>query len=156
MFQINNMPARVLRLNAMTALIWCLAAAGLVFWILKFPMDSASRQSLAASAPKDGSGLMADADVKAARAWGVQSALPEVSVALSSRFQLLGVIASASGQGSALISVDGQPPKAFRVGQTLTDGVTLISLSAKQANLGPAAAGAGGFSLTLQGQGKAP
>jgi general secretion pathway protein C len=156
MFQINNMPARVLRPNTMTALIWCLAAAGLVFWVLKFPLDSAPLHSLAASDPKDGSGSMAEADVKTARAWGVQSAQPEVSVALSSRFQLLGVIASASGQGSALISVDGQPPKAFRVGQTLTDGVTLISLSAKQANVGPTAAGVGGFSLALQGQGKAP
>jgi general secretion pathway protein C len=156
MFQINNMPARVLRLNTMTAWVWCLAAAGLVFWMLKFPMDLAPSQNLAASAPKDGSVLMADADVKAARAWGVQSALPEVSVALSSRFQLLGVIASASGQGSALISVDGQPPKAFRVGQTLTEGLTLISLNAKQANVGPTGSGVGGFSLTLQGQGKAP
>jgi general secretion pathway protein C len=156
MFQINNMPARVLRLNALTASVWCLAAAGLVFWMLKFPMDSAPRQSMVASTPKDSSGLIADADVKAARAWGVQSARPEVSVALSSRFQLLGVIASASGQGSALISVDGQPPKAFRVGQTLTEGLTLISLSAKQANVGPTGSGVGGFSLTLQGQGKAP
>jgi hypothetical protein len=57
-------------------------------------MDLAPSQNLAASAPKDGSVLMADADVKAARAWGVQSALPEVSVALSSRFQLLGVSVS--------------------------------------------------------------
>jgi general secretion pathway protein C len=156
MFQINNMPARVLRPNTMTALVWCLAAAGLVFWVLKFPLDSAPLHSSAASDPKDGSGLMAEADVKTARAWGVQSAQPEVSVALSSRFQLLGVIASASGQGSALISVDGQPPKAFRVGQTLTEGLTLISLSAKQANVGPTGAGAGGFSLALQGQAKAP
>ncbi|PVE07626.1 type II secretion system protein N [Limnohabitans sp. Rim28] len=156
MFQINNMPARVLRTNTMTALIWCLAAAGLVFWVLKFPLDSAPLHSLAASVPKDGSGSMAEADVKTARAWGVQSAQPEVSVALSSRFQLLGVIASASGQGSALISVDGQPPKAFRVGQTLTEGLTLISLSAKQANVGPTGSGVGGFSLALQGQGKAP
>ena len=150
------MPARILRLNALTALIWCIAAVGLVFWTLKFPLDSELRLSLTIPTPNGGSGPAADAAVQAARAWGVQSALPEVSVALSSRFQLLGVIASASGRGSALISVDGQPPKAFRVGQTLTDGVTLISLSAKQANLGPAAAGAGGFSLTLQGQGKAP
>jgi general secretion pathway protein C len=48
---------------------------------------------------------------------------------------LIGVIASASGQGSALIATDGQPPKAYRVGQMVQDGVTLESLTARQAVL---------------------
>jgi hypothetical protein len=52
MFQINNMPARVLRLNAMTALIWCLAAAGLVFWILKFPHGFSASPELGRVSPK--------------------------------------------------------------------------------------------------------
>ena len=41
------------------------------------------------------------------------------------RFQLLGVIASASGHGSALITVDGQAPKPYRVGQSI-DGRWLV------------------------------
>ena len=57
------------------------------------------------------------------------------------QFQLLGVIAGGSGAGSALISVGGQPPKAFKVGQTLTDGVVLQRLKARQAELGSAANG---------------
>ncbi len=52
----------------------------------------------------------------------------------------MGVIASASGQGSALIATDGQPPKAYRVGQTVQDGWTLVSLTARQARLKSASA----------------
>jgi general secretion pathway protein C len=91
-----------------------------------------------------------------ARAWGVQVPLPEVSIAQSSRFELLGVVAGASGQGSALIAVDGQPPRAFRVGQTVTDGVVLQGLGPKQAQLGSATQGAALFSLSLPGTDKTP
>ncbi|MCE2780732.1 type II secretion system protein N [Limnohabitans sp.] len=156
MFQIHNKPVQVFRLNAFTALIWCAAAAGLVFWVLKFPTDSGARPTPVTATPIVSSVLGPDAASQTARVWGVQSALPEVSMALSSRFQLLGVIANASGHGSALIAVDGQAPKAYRVGQTLTDGVTLINLSARQANLGPASGGAGGFSLAMPSQGNSP
>jgi general secretion pathway protein C len=156
MFQIHHKPVQAFRLNAFNALIWCAAAAGLVFWVLKFPTESGARLIPVTTTPIASSVLVHDASAQTARVWGVQSALPEVSVALSSRFQLWGVIANASGQGSALISVDGQAPKAYGVGQTLADGVTLINLSARQANLGPASGGAGGFSLTMPSQGKAP
>ncbi len=44
------------------------------------------------------------------------------------RFQLLGVIAAGSGQGSALIAVDGQPPQAFVQGQSVAEGWRLQSL----------------------------
>ena len=156
MFQIHNKPVQAFRLNASTALIWCAAAAGLVFWVLKFPTDSGAHLTPVTTTPIASSALAHDAAALTARVWGAQSAVPEVSMALSSRFQLLGVIANASGQGSALISVDGQAPKAYRVGQTLTDGVTLINLSARQANLGPASGGAGGFSLAMPSQGNSP
>jgi general secretion pathway protein C len=156
MFQIHNKPVQAFRLNASTALIWCAAAAGLVFWVLKFPTDTGAHLTPVTTTPIASSALAHDAAAQTARVWGVQSAVPEVSLALSSRFQLLGVIANASGQGSALISVDGQAPKAYRVGQTLTDGVTLINLSARQANLGPASGGSAVFSLTMPSQGKAP
>ena len=52
------------------------------------------------------------------------------------RIQLVGVIASMSGQGSALIAMDGQPPKPYRVGQAVGEGLVLQSLSPKRAQLG--------------------
>ncbi|MFM6999838.1 MAG: type II secretion system protein N, partial [Limnohabitans sp.] len=65
------------------------------------------------------------------------------------RLQLLGVVAEASGQGSALISIDGQAPKAYRVGQTVSEGLMLQSLGAKRAQLGATLSGARQLELQL-------
>jgi general secretion pathway protein C len=136
------------------ALVGCAAAASVVFWVLNFPAGSAVQglPSVQSSAPA----VTASSSSNLARAWGVQAALPEVSIAQSSRFVLWGVVSGASGLGSALIAVDGQPPRPFRVGQTVTDGVVLQSLGPKQAQLGASAQGAALFSLSLPGADKAP
>jgi general secretion pathway protein C len=136
------------------ALVGCAAAASVVFWALNFPAGSAV-QGLP-SVQNSAQAVNGSSSSHLARAWGVQAALPEVSIAQSSRFVLWGVVAGASGQGSALIAVDGQPPRPFRVGQTVTDGVVLQSLGPKQAQLGATAQGAALFSLSLPGTDKAP
>ncbi len=70
-----------------------------------------------------------------ARALGQVTAQEGPKAQTNSQFKLLGVIASSSGQGSALIATDGQPPKAYRVGQAVQDGLTLVSLTPRQARL---------------------
>jgi general secretion pathway protein C len=66
---------------------------------------------------------------------------------------LLGVVAprSAGGhqgrQGLALIAVDGQPPKAWRVGAAVDERWTLLAVRHRQADLGPAG---GAVALTLE------
>jgi general secretion pathway protein C len=72
-----------------------------------------------------------------------------LAVAADLRFQLLGVIAGGSGGGSALISVGGLPPKAFRVGQTVTEGVVLQRLQARRAELGASSSGQALWTLEL-------
>ena len=136
------------------ALVGCAAAASVVFWVLNFPAGSAVQglPLVQSSAPA----VTASSSSHLARAWGVQVALPEVSIAQSSRFVLWGVVAGASGRGSALIAVDSQPPRPFRVGQAVTDGVVLQSLGPKQAQLGASAQGAALFSLSLPVTDKAP
>jgi general secretion pathway protein C len=128
-----------------------------VFWVLNFPSGSTVQGlPLVQGSDQTTGASSVQASAHMARAWGVQAPVPEVSIAQSSRFQLWGVVAGASGQGSALIAVDGQPPRAFRVGQTVTDGVVLQSLGQKQAKLGASAQGAALFSLSLPGTDKAP
>lgn len=90
------------------------------------------------------------------RIWGVKGPRPESAVAASGRYQLWGVVAGASGRGSALIAIDGQPPKAYRVGQALSEGVYLQSLNHRQAQIGASAEGPSLFALTLPATDKAP
>ena len=46
------------------------------------------------------------------------------------RVTAAGVISADDGRGAALLSVDGAPARAYRVGQTLAPGVVLDSVSA--------------------------
>ena len=118
--------------KAMAACVGAGAAASVVFWCLQLstplaPPVIVARISLADS-PQD---------ISASVARALGHAAPSIiqPPQIGSQFKLLGVISSASGQGSALISTDDQWPKAYRVGQTLQDGLTLDSVSAKQAIL---------------------
>lgn len=64
------------------------------------------------------------------------AAAPDVAAASpAQRFVLLGVIARASGQGVALIAVDGQPAKPFAAGTELAPGFVLRQVSAREALL---------------------
>ena len=110
-----------------------LAAASIAYWVLQWPK---AELAIAASVPASSNQATADQHVPMARALG-QAATQAASPALqtSNAYKLLGVIASPSGQGSALIATNGQPPKAYKVGQTVQEGWTLVSLTARQARL---------------------
>jgi general secretion pathway protein C len=58
---------------------------------------------------------------------------------IASRFNLVGVVANRGHGGAALISVDGQPPKPFRVGAPVDEGLVLQSVDARQAVLAASA-----------------
>ena len=75
---------------------------------------------------------------RAERLGAVSSAAVVATPDAGSRFALSGVVALHSGQGAALIAVDGQAPKAFKVGQVVADGWVLQSLEPRQARLGAA------------------
>jgi general secretion pathway protein C len=53
----------------------------------------------------------------------------------SHQWTLLGVVAGSSGRGSALLLVDGQPPKAYLPGQTVAPGWVLHSVGHRVARL---------------------
>jgi len=72
---------------------------------------------------------------------------PVASPDAARRFQLLGVIAADSGQGSALLAVDGQPAKAFVQGQVVAEGWRLSWVSREKVHL---SAGQGDGVLVLQ------
>ena len=121
-----------LRWSGLTAIgVWAVAAAGGVYWGFLLTAPTA-RPVMGLSSPAVSLGQSNPAVVKALG--GGASAL-QMPAAPSAQYKLLGVIASGTGQGSALIAVDGQPPKAFRVGQDVNDGLKLVSLTPSQARL---------------------
>jgi general secretion pathway protein C len=131
----------------LTGLVWFLAAGGAVVWALKFPVLTAGMSVPVVQEPAAQSDAKFSIDV--ARSLGHRTTSPNAALAADLRFQLLGVIAGGSGGGSALISVGGLPPKAFRVGQTVTDGVVLQRLQARRAELGASSSGPAQWTLEL-------
>jgi general secretion pathway protein C len=71
---------------------------------------------------------------------GAPDVRPAVPVASdASRFRLVGVAAPvrASGQGVAILSVDGTPPRAFKPGDAVDDARVVIEVSAHTVKIGP-------------------
>ena len=130
-----------------TLALWALAGAGALFWALALPRPLAA---LAPVAQEPGAALDTPA---VARLLGAGALAPLTAAAPgpapASRFVLQGVLAGqASGGGAALISVDGQPARPYRVGAALEAGLVVQSLSRRAVHLGPQVAGAA--TLVLQ------
>ncbi|MFY8103663.1 MAG: type II secretion system protein N [Ramlibacter sp.] len=134
-------PVRVL-----TGLLWAALAACIVFWGLRLgatrALPSAAVPALRLPEPAD--------PLAVARVLGAGAGASEASAtADSGRLVLTGVVASRSGGGSALIAVDGAPPRSFRVGSRVQGDLWLQSVQARQARLGPDPGGASTLLLEL-------
>jgi general secretion pathway protein C len=129
-----------------TLVLWLLAAGSCVYWGLRM----APRAGPAAVAAAARQPFAAD-PTAVARLLGanpvVASAPPAAS--LASRFNLLGVVASRSQHGAALIAVDGKPPRPFRVGSAIDDGLVLQSVQGRRAVLAASAGGPPVLTLEL-------
>jgi general secretion pathway protein C len=67
----------------------------------------------------------------------------------ASRYALVGVAARGSEGGAALISIDGQEARPFRVGAQLEGGMVLQSVTGRRAVLSSGVAGAATVTLEL-------
>jgi general secretion pathway protein C len=116
-----------------TFAVWGLLAASTVYWGLKLtaPPAAPTAATLPVRAP-------APADpVAVARLLGASpvTAVAAPTPSIASRFALLGVVASSSQKGAALIAVDGKPPKPYRVGAEVEEGIVLQSVESRRAVL---------------------
>lgn len=132
-------------------LLWALAAVSASFW---FTQVSGSARPAPSFPPLETevAGLQT-ADL--ARLFGppvVEAPAPLPAAVLVSnggdRLRLLGVVANRAQSGVALISVDGQPPRPYRVGSTLEGGWKLQKVGARSATLTPTSSD--GAALTLE------
>lgn len=87
----------------------------------------------------------------------VEAAPAAAAVAEAPRYTLQGVIASVGQQGAALIAVNGQSARPFRVGSVVDVGLVLQSVSRQKVRLGATVGGPTTLELALPvTPGKAP
>lgn len=133
--------------SRLSALVLAAVAAGSALaWGLK--LRAPTEAALPAAA--EPGGLQVDASVVArALGAGAAEALPQSGAPLaSSRLVLVGVVASAGRAGSALIAIDGKPPKPVVVGGRVGEDWVLDAVAPRRAAL--RSAGASGEALTLE------
>ena len=119
-----------------TFALWLLAAASAAYWALK--LGSAPHRSVPVA--QSARGPAAVDPMAVSRLLGGGTPAPGMAAApqptLASRFILVGVAADASsGNGAAVISVDGKPARPYRVGSYLDQGVLLQSVQGRRAVL---------------------
>ena len=117
------------------AVVWAVVAGSVVLWWLHMPRPASVPQTPASLGQTPGDTQARGGVERALGHTRTVAATPDVQ----KRFVLLGVIAAPSGQGSALLAVDGQPATVFLPGQTIEPGWTLQAVSPETATLqGPA------------------
>jgi general secretion pathway protein C len=129
-----------------TFAIWALVAASAAYWGLKL----SGRNDVATAPPAARSPAPVD-PVAVARLLGYSPTVAAggAQPSAASRFALVGVVASRAHSGAALISVDGKPPKPFRVGSAVDEGLVLKSVDARRAELAPSMDAAPTITLDL-------
>ncbi|RYX94351.1 MAG: general secretion pathway protein C [Comamonadaceae bacterium] len=121
-------------LRVLTFFVWVFAALSVAFWAFRLtnpaPGKVAAAVMAAAATPPDTGALM--------RALGATAPTVAPQVAAASRYALIGVIADRSRYGAALIAVQGQPARPYRVGSQVDEGLVLQSVDRRSAALGNA------------------
>lgn len=124
-------------------LTWAAVAAASMYWALKLsasPSPLPAHAHVAAAAPR------LAGDLQRVLGAGAPAATPSTEAAAAPpppdpRFSLIGVVAPRPGtsarEGLALIALDEQPAKAFRVGSVVDGSLVLLAVSARGASLGP-------------------
>lgn len=123
--------------RAATFAVWLLAAGSAAFWALKL---GGASSTVAPTAPAARASVATDPAAIARLLGGaapLPGALPMAAAppALASRFVLVGVVANTVGGGAALISVDGKPPRPYRVGAAVDEGLVVQAVQGRKAVL---------------------
>lgn len=118
------------------ALVWGLLALVAGYWGLRWWGEAPQQALPVPPVPALSIDSTRVASALGARVPSSHSVAAPVAPALGSRFKLLGVVAAGRDRGAALISVDGQPARPYRVGAVLTDEVRVLSLGPRHAEVG--------------------
>lgn len=130
----------------LAGLLWLAAGLSAGYWVLQ----ALGRSPVTPVAVAPPSAIQVDT-VAVARVLGAQpqAAAAAAPVATGTQYNLLGVVAASAAGGAALIAVNGQPPRPYRVGASLEGGLVLQAVSRRSARLGPSMAGPTTVELAL-------
>jgi general secretion pathway protein C len=132
--RMQTYPHSIWPLRITTFTLAALAAASAAYWVLNGvsvePSAPVATLSVSGPVPVDSQAVVR------LLGGGVGAKAASPAMAAPSRYTLTGVVAGNSRRGYALISVDGQPAKPFRVGSPVDDALVLQSVSARSAALG--------------------
>lgn len=125
--------------------VWALAVGSAVAWGLQWsgqlPGASLGGRMSSVSLLPSNDGALVDPGAVGRLLGAVEApAAPPATPTLASRMGLLGAI-SGDDSAAALIAIDGKPPKPYRVGSTVADGLVLIAVTPRRAELGPSVGG---------------
>lgn len=127
-------------------LLWLAAGLSAGYWVLlawgRSPVTPVSTLAPAQVATDPVSVARTLGALPAATSAGVVTAAPP-------RYNLLGVVAVGAQGGAALIAVDGQPPRPYRVGAPLDGGLVLQAVTRRAVRLGPTLEAPATVELTL-------
>ena len=138
-------------LNLLTALVWAIAGASAVYWGLR--LAAASVPVTPETALVAQSGNIATRQASMARLLGAQAAeASSPATGAGERFTLAGVVASAAGEGVALISADGKPARPYAIGTQIAPGYVLKSVGRREAMLAGGVDGPVNMTLALPAQ----
>ena len=132
--------------------VWTLALLSVSYWGLKLVGSSGTPVNVASvTVPPPASDPAALARALGPAVAVATAPLPIAAPAIdpSTRFQLVGVVASRANTGVALISVEGKVARPFRVGSQIADAYLLKSVSTRSATLAPLAANGTAFTIQL-------
>lgn len=121
-------------------IIWAAVAASLAYWGLRWLARPTGVPANATPVSLDGG---AQGDLHRLLAGPIKASAPtadpSAASALASRLKLIGVVAprvEGDGSGVALLSIDGKPPRAVKVGGVIEGELVLKSLSQRGAAIG--------------------
>jgi general secretion pathway protein C len=137
-------------MRLITALLWALATASVVYWGLRLGGAGATRATPATAhnAPAGDASARLAAMARVLGASPTTEAAPVISA--PNRFALLGVVAQGS-RGAALLVIDGKPARPIRVGSQLEEGLLLQSVGPRHVVLAASAGGPALHRLELPG-----
>ncbi len=139
----NHHNGEIMASRIFALIIWAAVAASLAYWGLRWMARptgvpaNATPVSMDSTAHGELRRLLAG---PAKTASGAAQADPTAASALAARLKLIGLVAPGAGSpgGVALLTIDGKPPRAVRIGGTVDGDLILKKLTQRSAEIGTA------------------